>query len=82
MSFIYDKVKFVQEIETLLELPESSLKLSTKLADIDEWDSLAILGLIALVNSNYGRLLPVELLNNCETILDICDILSSKTGEA
>lgn len=44
--------KFIAELAEILELDE--LAPSTKLEDLPEFDSLSILSIIAMVDSNFG----------------------------
>ena len=53
------------------------ISLSSKLEDIEEWDSLAVLTLISEVEDNYGLILDPDMLDEC---LNVSDILALVNG--
>jgi acyl carrier protein len=44
--------KFINNIKTYLELDE--LDLNAKFTDFEEWDSLSVLSILSLLDSDYG----------------------------
>jgi len=69
---------FLREIESALELPEGSLKGNESLADIPEWDSLAVISFIALVDEKLGLAVDGEALANAETVGDLLALVHEK----
>ena len=69
---------FLREIEATLELPEGSLKGDDKLGDIPEWDSLAVISFIALVDEKLGLAVDGEALANAETVGDLLALVQEK----
>ena len=63
--------ELLREIETSIELPPDSLKGDEALADIPEWDSLAIIVFIALVDEKLGVMVEGEALANARTVDDL-----------
>lgn len=66
-----EKLELLEEIMDV----EDSLKPDMALEDIEEWDSISVLALIAKVRELYGDNLTVEKAKNFKTVKDICDYL-------
>jgi acyl carrier protein len=47
-----DKMVLEEKLKTIFELDE--LDLNVKFADLEEWDSLSVLSVLALLDSDYG----------------------------
>ena len=58
-------------LEDMLELDGGSLKPETVLASIDEYDSMAKLSLIVLMDDEFGKKLTGEQLREFNTVQDI-----------
>ena len=69
---------FLREIELALELPAGSLKGNEQLADIPEWDSLAVISFIALVDEKLGLAVEGEALANAQTVADLLALVQEK----
>lgn len=61
--------------EDMLELDNGSLKPETVLADIDEYDSMAKLSLIVLMDDECGKKLTGEQIREFKTVQDILDFM-------
>ena len=70
--------EFVQKFEEALELPAGDTGPDTVFRDLEKWDSLAALILLALVNSNYGVTLSGNDLRAASTLSDLWKIISAK----
>jgi acyl carrier protein len=66
-----DSQAFLRELELTLELPVDSLQGNEQLADIPEWDSLAVISFIALVDEKLGLAVDGEALANALTVGDL-----------
>jgi len=62
-------------LEDTLELDGGSLKPETVLADIDEYDSMAKLSLIVLMDDECGKKLTGEQIRQFKTVQDILDFM-------
>ena len=69
---------FLREIESTLELPAGSLKGTELLADIPEWDSLAVISFIALVDEKLGLAVEGEALANADSVADLLALVQQK----
>lgn len=70
-----DDTKKIELLEEMMDLDEGSLSPETVLNDIDEWDSLAKLSLIVLVDEQYGKKLAGDQIKAFVTVKDILDFL-------
>ena len=62
-------------LEDMLELDGGTLKPETELASIDEYDSMAKLSLIVLMDEECGKKLTGEKIRELKTIQDILDFM-------
>jgi acyl carrier protein len=69
---------FLREIELALELPAGSLSGNEQLADLPEWDSLAVISFIALVDEKLGLPVDGEQLANARTVGDLLALVGEK----
>ncbi len=49
-----DRNEFLTSFKNLLEKPALDLSLSSKLSDIEGWDSIAVLNFIAFIDETFG----------------------------
>ena len=57
---------------------ESVLTPDCRFQELDEWGSLAALGVIALVKTNYGKQITGQEIRSCETIEQLFNPIQSK----
>lgn len=62
-----------EQLMELLEVEELDLK--QKFTDLEEWDSLASLSIIALLDSDYGITLKHSDIKNFENIGSFCEFV-------
>lgn len=62
-------------LEEMLDLEEGSLNENMELGDIDAWDSMAVISLIALADEHFGKSLTAVQIKKFKTIKDILDFL-------
>ena len=62
-------------LEEMLGLDNGSLKPETVLADVDEYDSMAKLSLIVMMDDECGKKLTGEQIREFKTIQDILDFM-------
>jgi len=56
----------------------SDIQVETKFHDLDEWSSLVVMSLIAMVKTEYGKSITGKEIRECTTVRDLFDIVSSK----
>ena len=70
---------FIENFKQILDEPEEiNLSPETTFKDIDEWDSLTNLSLMAMVDSDYNVKLNADEINNSETLLDLFNLIKTK----
>lgn len=70
-----DKQKKLALLEDMFEMDEGTLKEETRLDDLDEWDSLAKLSLIVLMDDEFGKKLSGSEIKEFVTIGDILNYM-------
>lgn len=71
------KEKFLKNFEDILEdQPNFKLELNFKFRDLDEWDSLTALSLIAMFDEVYEIKVTGDQIKNLETLGDIFNLLN------
>ena len=74
------KDKFLQELSELLET-DTELTLTTNLKDLEEYDSLAIMGLVAYADKNFGKKIPGENFSQVTDVQSLIDLLGAENFE-
>jgi acyl carrier protein len=73
--------KFVPQFAAQFEdTPAENFKADTNFRDIEEWDSLIALSIIAMADEEYGVKLTGDDIRNSTTVNDIFEILKKKKG--
>lgn len=63
-------------LEEMLEIDEGTLSPETALEDIDEYDSMAKLSLIVLMEDEFGVKLTGDVIRGFETVGDILKLMN------
>lgn len=63
-------------LEDMLELDEGALTVDTVLDDVDEYDSMAKLSLIVLMDDEFGVKLTGDVIKGFETVGDIVKLMN------
>jgi acyl carrier protein len=74
------RCEFLLEMDQLLELPPGTLRGPEKLEDIEQWNSTALIGLIALADMNNGARISPRQIVNCSTIADLLQVAKVEDG--
>ena len=71
--------QFVRHFENSIEgLTPNSLTPDTKYHQLAQWDSLALLCLLAMIDCEYDVQVGGMELRNCETLREVFDLVMSK----
>ena len=70
-----DTTKKLALLEEVMELDEGTLAPEMKLGEIEEYDSMAKLSLIVLMNDEFGKKITVKEINNFVTVQDVLDFM-------
>ena len=65
---LQEKIALIEEV---LDVEEGSLKPETELADVDEWDSIAALSLIVMLDEKFEKTVSGAQIKALETVNDI-----------
>ena len=63
--------EFITELEDILSLEEGELTINSNLKELEDWDSLAIISVIALVDKKIGKKVNVLALKECVSVTDL-----------
>jgi acyl carrier protein len=77
MSRQIDLPDFYTKLDEVLDAPAGSVQGGKHLAECGTWDSVAVLSFIAMVDRDYGVILPTEALAECETVDALVALVSS-----
>ncbi|MBQ3337017.1 MAG: hypothetical protein IJG80_06400 [Selenomonadaceae bacterium] len=65
--------EFVIKLADVMDT-EAELKLSTKLADVEDWDSLSMVSFFSFCNSTLGKRLAPEQIKSAQTVEDLFNL--------
>ena len=65
--------EFVKKLADVMDT-ETELKLSTKLADVEDWDSLSMVSFFSFCNSTLGKRLAPEQIKSAQTVEDLFNL--------
>ena len=72
-----NRAEFYLELEELLELRKGTLGGNEALETIQEWDSVAVISFLALVDGKYGRTLEPKKIQACQTVNDLALLIEN-----
>lgn len=64
-------------LEEMLEVDEGTLTPDMKLDDIEEWDSVAIISFMALVDDEFDKSIKASEIKEFKTIADALNVMES-----
>jgi len=70
-----DREDFLNCLCEVLELAPGSLKGDEALEDVENWTSLAVLGLMAVVDEKYNVTLAARQIAGCQTVNDLMGLV-------
>ena len=73
-----DHNAFLRNIEQILELKSGKLKGDESLESLESWDSLAVLGFIAMADKNYSASVKADDVAACKIVNDLAALLEKK----
>ena len=69
------KQEKIAMIEEVLELDEGTLSIDTVLEDVEEYDSMAKLSLIVMMDDEFGKKLTGDMIKSFVTVGDILNVM-------
>lgn len=70
--------KFIENFAEAIEVNSSVLSSNTNFKEIDKWDSMCVLSVIAMVDEYYGKVLSGDDLNNTTSIEELFRLILNK----
>ncbi len=70
-----DLTAFTRQLDELFELDPGTVQLKDALHETPGWNSLTFMGLIALVDEEYGVTLAPKAVLNCVTVHDLARLI-------
>ena len=71
-----DKPEFYQKLAAILDIEE--VKPGNVLRDYEQWDSLAILSVLAMADSKYGVTIKADEIRSVVTAEQLADLVAAK----
>ena len=62
-------------IDDLIEVDAGTVRGETELESLEEWDSLAVIGFVALLDEHFSRSVPAVKISDCKTVSDLAGIV-------
>jgi len=72
--------EFLLELDSILDLMAGTLKGPEKLEELEMWDSTALIGFIALADTNNGVRISPRQIVNCLTVNDLLELAKVAGG--
>lgn len=73
-----NKQDFLLSIHELLELEPGTVDMDSQLAGIESWDSLTVVGFIALVDEKFETVVSASKIDKCNTVGDLIMLVEEK----
>ena len=70
--------KKIELLEDMLDLESGTLKPDTALKDLEEWDSIALISFIALVDDEFDRVVKVTVIKQQKTVADLMALMEAE----
>jgi acyl carrier protein len=75
------KEAFIDGLKEIMEIEETPLTEETVLRDLMEFNSLALMGIIALIDENFDMVIEAESFETVKTIGDIMTLIGLEKFE-
>lgn len=73
-----DKQKFIEKFKEALEIEDRELSITDNFREYSEWDSLAFLSVIAMIDEEYDVIIKGDEFKTLKTLDDIAECISQK----
>jgi acyl carrier protein len=77
-----DRQTVLNSLDEMLELKPGTLAGAEDLADLDSWDSLAMMNFIAFASDRFDLTISPRQIAPCQTINDLVRLLDTKSEPA
>ena len=70
--------KFIELVQEILEIEDQEVKPEAKFRDFEEWDSLAVLSVLAMINEEYDVIIPRSEFDKVYTLEELYNLAQTK----
>lgn len=70
--------KFIEQFKTTLEIDGIDINLNTKFRELDTWDSLSFLSILAMIDEEYDVIIEGNDFKKLQTIQDLINEIKKK----
>jgi acyl carrier protein len=64
---------FLNELDDIFEVELGTIKLNSNFKELDEWDSVTLLSLVAVFEEEYGVVLSNDIIEKSDTVLELVE---------
>ena len=74
------KEEFIKELKDALEIEDENkeITIETDLRYVEEYDSLSVLAIIAMIDKNFGKQIPSSDFANVTTVKSLMNLIGEK----
>lgn len=72
-----NKIQFLNKLEDILMIDNNLLEEDTELETLDDWDSLAMMSLISLIEDELQEKLTIAQLMNAKKVSDLLSLIEN-----
>ncbi|MCP4049318.1 MAG: acyl carrier protein [bacterium] len=72
------KERFIELLEEVLEKNKNTIVEEDDFRQYEEWDSLVLLSLVAMIEEEYDITIPAEDFSRFQSVADICNYIQLK----
>lgn len=72
-----NKIQFLNKLEDILMIDKNLLQEETELETLDDWDSLAMMSLISLIEDELQEKLTIAQLMNAKKVSDLFSLIAN-----
>jgi len=73
--------EFIEKLKETLELEDEELNEDTNLKDLEEYDSLSVLSIIAMIDENFGKQLSAQQFSDVTTVKSLIEKIGVENFE-
>jgi acyl carrier protein len=77
-----DQAKFLQQIEDALRAEPGSVRMTDAFQNLEGWDSIGALSVIAVIDEQFGITLDAGALLACQTVGELASLVASDLAKA
>lgn len=70
-----DRQTFLQHLDELLDLPLGTLKGPERIESLENWNSMAVVGYIAMVDEHFNYSISPRQFANCNNVNDLLGLI-------